>query len=849
MLKLYIYIFFLLLFQSYCLQDIRVQLKWYHQFQFAGCYQAKEQGFYKDLGFDVEFIERQADKTSIQSVLDGRAEFGIGSTDVLYSYLNGDDIVLVSTLYQYNPLILASHKGKKFQDPKNYNNSRLMLNAQKFDSLPVLKMLEKSGVNINTIQSVPYDFQKIINKKIDDIDGFIVYLSDISRYQKVYKDKISFLKPVSYGVNFYGDLLFSTKSYTKKHPILTQKFKEATINGWKYALSHPKQTIDLIRDKYNSNLDERELFLEYEATKNMIQENLIPIGFSNKERWDKIADSFFSLKLLNKKKRKLKDFYFEIDQNKVTKLDILHLVVTFLLILLLVKQIYNFVLKKARSRKKLESDLDIAKDHLSSIQGFAAVSIWSYDISLDKFHFSKVFENLLKEDLDYIKLKFVDILKYVHPDDRKLFTQYFDQLKKGGNPFESTFKIIGKDNVQRHFKINGYLDQTKENKTTRIQGEIIDVTELVAQEQQMRLTRFSIDNSSELMIWLDNDGKIFDLNKSANRALSINEESLIGKYLSDIHDGLIVENLIEKIATISHLGFIQTEISLILENSEVSFFEVIASLVSYESNDYIYLSFRDINERKGHENQLIFAKKRAEAGEIFKSNLLATMSHEFHTPMNAIVGFSSLLTDSSKEEQKEYIYEITKNSCYLLDLLNGTLLYSKISETDIKLEEINLKEVLEITCMEMYELVKKTSITLDYYCSDNLPLLVNIDISLFSNLLKNLLNNAIKFSKTGKIIIDLSYSEDLKDFSSPFLTLKVKDQGIGIASLQVDKVFKPFYQVDSSYKREQSGTGMGLAVCQKIVECLGGTIKVKSELNKGSEFIVCFPLITFQAIS
>ena len=276
-----VFIFVLLTCQA---QSIRLQLKWKHQFQFAGYYQAKEQGYYQKSDLEVEFLERRENVSSIDQVLNSKAEFGVSSINVLYSYLMGEDIVLVSTIYQYNPLVLFSKAGEKFQDPKNYDQSRLMLYSKNSGSLSILMMLKNAGVNLDKIHFVPFDMEKLRSKDFFQVDAYSMYLTDINLHNN---DQISrrILKPSSYGISVYGDLLFTRNSFAKEFPLETQRFKEATLKGWQYALSHPHETIQLIQKKYNRNFTDQELFDEYEANQGMVQESLIPIGNSNPKRW------------------------------------------------------------------------------------------------------------------------------------------------------------------------------------------------------------------------------------------------------------------------------------------------------------------------------------------------------------------------------------------------------------------------------------------------------------------------------------------------------------------------------------------------------------------------------------
>ncbi|MCO4783997.1 MAG: ABC transporter substrate-binding protein [Candidatus Cloacimonetes bacterium] len=841
--KLYFLIFLISTLNCFCLQKVRIQLKWYHQFQFAGIYQAKEQGYYKDIGLDLEILEINRDITSVSQVLDGKAEFGVGSVDVLYSYLSGYDVQMVTTIFQENPLILASLKKNKFKDFENFNYSKLMLNAQKFDSLPIYMMLEKMGVNINSIMSIPFDYSRIVNKDMNDVDGFIVYATDIFKYTNIYKDEITFFRPKDFDIQIYGDVIFTTKGFAQKYPMMTLGFKEATLKGWKYALAHPKKTIDLIKDVYKSNMTKDELFLEYQETKKMVQKDLVPIGFSILKVWRLMTKSLYDLNLLPHKEKDLNNFIFSLEIRELNYHEIL-LYISFLLILAsCLVLLYRWLRPQVRTRKELECDLINVNDRLSSIQEFASIGTWSYLLQEDHFYFSKGLDHLLKKATLLAQAKLVDFLHYIHEEDKESFQKHFDKLCKGSKGFDLTFRVQRQDGEVRNFIINAYPILQKESKILQVQGEVKDITEYLEQEQKLRLTRFSIDDSNELMLWLDMQGKIFDMNNSVCSTFHVEKSDIIGHYLSDVYQQLSLEELSGHINTIKNTGKLLTEIEFDINSQQSIPFEVMGSKVSFKKGKYIFLSLRDISEQKVYENELISAKKLAEHEEQLKSNLIATMSHEFHTPINAIVGFGSMLKESDDSERPVYINEIQKSSHRLLKLLEDTLLFSSISPKTISLEEFSIKDVVQIACTEMQESSCESEVDLEYEISDAVPELVAIDAKLFASLLKNLLENALKYSNQGVVFVALDYSEDIEQFSSPFLILVVKDQGIGIEPELIEKIFDPFYQIDSSHKRVQAGTGMGLAVCKKVIECVGGTISIDSKLLEGTEITVKFPLI------
>ncbi|RLA82451.1 MAG: hypothetical protein DRG78_07185 [Epsilonproteobacteria bacterium] len=252
----------------------------------------------------------------------------------------------------------------------------------------------------------------------------------------------------------------------------------------------------------------------------------------------------------------------------------------------------------------------------------------------------------------------------------------------------------------------------------------------------------------------------------------------------------------------------------------------------------------DLTEIKKSEGILKKAKEEAENANIAKSEFLANMSHEIRTPLNAIMGFIGLLKEDEKNEEKiKYLKTIDTSSYNLLEIINDILDFSKIESNLIELEYIDYNPLDEFeSIVELFRArVLEKNITFKVDIDKNLPYHINSDPLRIKQVAINLLSNAVKFTSQGKTI-------ELKVvFKDNFLSVYVKDKGIGIAQNKLQDIFKPFMQADNSTTREYGGTGLGLTISSKLIKALGGELKVKSELGKGSKFYFTIPVKTVEA--
>lgn len=248
-------------------------------------------------------------------------------------------------------------------------------------------------------------------------------------------------------------------------------------------------------------------------------------------------------------------------------------------------------------------------------------------------------------------------------------------------------------------------------------------------------------------------------------------------------------------------------------------------------------------QSKINEDKLIMAKNKAEESDLLKSAFLANMSHEIRTPMNAILGFADLLGQYPEldDDQKEYVTRIKDGGNLLIKLINDIIDLSKIEAGQLSIDihtfsATKLIEDLHASFEEVKKKMGKSHLQIVMAPSEQ-DYFIQSDSFRLKQILSNFISNALKYTLTGKINIGVKKS------GKNTIRFFVKDTGIGIPSDKIKSVFERFNKIDQDNKLVSSGTGLGLAICQSLAEYLEGSIKVESELDKGSEFSIELPFI------
>jgi PAS domain S-box-containing protein len=345
------------------------------------------------------------------------------------------------------------------------------------------------------------------------------------------------------------------------------------------------------------------------------------------------------------------------------------------------------------------------------------------------------------------------------------------------------------------------------------------------------------------LILVDQDGIIRSANHAACQTLQYSEPDLVGQPIETVGAGDILRRLLcqEHAAVPGESDEIHNVETTYLTRDGRRIPVLFSASVMRDVQDRIQCivcTAKDITRRKQVEEQLRLATESAENANRSKSEFLANMSHEIRTPMTAILGFAELLLSPNMTAgaRIEHIQTIRRNGEHLLTIINNILDLSKIEAGRMQIEAVACSpcQIVEEVLSLMRVRAAGKNLTLDADYRFPLPAEIRSDAVRLRQVLVNLIGNAIKFTPQGRIKIVVRCH--LADPDNPVLCFDVMDCGIGMTPQQIEKLFQPFVQADSSTTRRFGGSGLGLTISQRLAQLLGGNIAVSSELGKGSCF-------------
>jgi ABC-type nitrate/sulfonate/bicarbonate transport system substrate-binding protein/signal transduction histidine kinase len=530
-------LFVFLLKPSYAIKKdtLKLQLKWRHQFQFAGYYAALIKGYYKEEGLNVELIPGGPNISPVQEILKGNADIGVFDPNVVLRNTKEKPLVVLSTIMQSSPYVIISLKRKNILKPSDLIGKTIL--ADQDQGWNIFKaVLLKEGIKSDLIDVIPRknDSEEIAEGKADAVVTYIT--TQPQRLQKLGLS-VNMIRPVEYGVDFYGDVIFTTKSFAYENPERTDAFIRATLKGWEYAFEHEDELIDYILTLPGvKNYGNNRAFLKIEAqqVKKLVMPDLVQIGHMNIGRWQYMLQIYQQLGIADKKVS-LKDFIYNSEDerlNKWLKPIVYAAIAAFIIIVVIV--VINWQLRKLVKTKTAELSAEIENRKSAELSAkrneeklklaikSANIGIWDWDVINKKAFISRDWCEML--GIDYQpSLNKANLLDFVHPDDKIIALKSFKEFKRGNKKrqiFQVRLKLKNGEglHVMISFTANNYTDKLR----NKVSGIVINI-------DKIRRKEFQLIKVSEELMRSNNELKKFAYITSHNlRAPIVNIEALFG---------------------------------------------------------------------------------------------------------------------------------------------------------------------------------------------------------------------------------------------------------------------------------------------------------------------------------
>ena len=411
---------------------------------------------------------------------------------------------------------------------------------------------------------------------------------------------------------------------------------------------------------------------------------------------------------------------------------------------------------------------------------------------------------------------------------------------------------FGKEGKERFIEVHGHPIFDSEGNVIQMIEYTIDITEQKRVFEEANTLANVIRQTTDCIVLTDLDGNIRYVNPMFEKITGYTFEEMNGKNprILRSENAVYPSGYYEKLwETIGNGNTWNGEFLNRKKNGEdyiedASIFPVrdqqTGEIICYGAVKKDITLRRELEEKlKKSYKEVVSLKEKAESASRLKSQFLANMSHDIRTPLNTIMGFANLLLKNEQREvQRDYLKKIEVSGQGLLNLINDILDFSKIEagQLDISRQTFLLKDLME-SIGSIFEIqFKRKKIDFEKKIAKNVPNMVYNDKWRMSQVLVNLLSNALKFTGEGKVSIHTGYKK-----SQDRVVFKVKDTGVGIAKKYFEKIFEPFSQVFSPGTYDKKGTGLGLAICKNLTTLLGGDLTVHSKPGVGSEFIFEIP--------
>ena len=582
---------------------ISLQLSWFNQFQFAGYYIAKEKGFYKAQGLNVEIKPFHFGINVLKEVNTQKADFGVAKETLLAKNL-AENFIILSAIFQASPLVLLTTKASQINSIEDFKHKRLMATARDANQASVEAMLISKHIVLSDINYIKHthNIQDLINKKTDIISAYVS--KSPFELQKL-GIKYNLFDPKDYGFDMYSGFLFTTKKFSKNNNEVVSAFHQASLDGWKYAYNHIEETVDLILEKYNTqNLSREALIFEAQELKKLSYFKTKHIGAINKAKLQRIYD-LYNLRGFVKKSIDLDSIIFKGAYHKPSAYEKFYKLYLTIGIILFFVILYLLLKNKKLKTKKEEFENNFHRLN-TSLEGNQE-GIFDWNIDKNSIFLSAQWKAIIGYK-DEELLNTLDTWKdRIHQDDYHYVIDAIQKyLKNKSTNFENVHRLKHKDGHWIWIYARGICKKNEHGKPVRMIGTIFDITNDKEMQIKIQQQNQVIEEVHDSIITTDTDGYIKSWNHGSTNLLQYQEHEVLGKHIKILFSPDQYKDLEEQIATLSKDKHFTLETQFITKLQKTVYVELSCSTFKNKNGKLVgFIGYsKDISDRKRIELEL-----------------------------------------------------------------------------------------------------------------------------------------------------------------------------------------------------------------------------------------------------
>lgn len=824
------------------LEKTSLQLSWFNQFQFAGYYIAKEKGFYKDFGLDVDIKYYDFNVDVIKDINENKSDFGIARETLIPDRINNyNNLVALYALFQISPLVLISKKDSNIDEIKKFYKKRIMLTDNDYIQASIKAMLIANKVDLDSIKFLKHTHN--VNDLVDNHTDIIsAYISKTPYFLEKNHIPFNIFAPKDLGFDFYSDFLFTNKSIIKKDEDKVIAFKKASLLGWEYAFNNIEESVNIILKKYNTqNLTKDELIYEANVLKKLSYYKNNPLGDIDENKLKRIYDIYYLMGYV-KNSTYPSDFVFDE-----------------------YKPIFS------------EDEKEFLKDK-DTLKMCVRKNFLPYEAIIDgniigvNSEYLKIFEKKIGKNITLVPVSNIRESQSKLINNKCDFFSFFDEtilenkeilLSKSYMELPFVLVTTGKDSFITNFeqlKNKKIFIENNINLFQTLKRNYPNIHLYTAYNTSIAFKKISENNADGYIGNIAN--VVYNLQKEYNTNVNItgNFEYKTNISLAINSNNFLLQNILNKV--ISNISKEQKELILnnytLLKYKEIknyktlfivltSSFLVISLLtVVYVRESILKNKIQKLNENLEKRVLEESLKNRKKDEMLFKQTKLAAMgeminniAHQWRQPLNRI-NLSVQIIENILKENKNLLekqdlniidkkfFHINKNIIYMSNTIED---FMNFFHPNKEKNFFNLSKLINKTIV----LIQSKDLGINFQLNINEKInIYNFENELLQVILV-ILENAIDNFELNKL-----KDKNINIFAKNEIdkvTLIIRDNSGGISPSVIDKIFEPYFT--TKFKKE--GSGVGLYMAKILIEqSIGGKLDVNSE-NSFTNFIITLP--------